>query len=402
MNEAKRKEREEDYINKCILVHNNRYDYSLVKYISAQKDIEIVCKDHGTFWQRAGRHLTGSGCPLCARKFIGTATASYASENFVDRAKKLHGNKYDYSLVSYKNNEDPLILICPLHGEFKVRPQYHISSKEEHCPACVQDFKNKVSQDFLEMLIKDHGEVYEYLDYYYTNSKTRLTFICPVHGKVEQNAHEHLKYGCPSCHISVRNVRNRYTQEEFLAKARESHGDKYDYSKMVYDGMVNNILITCPIHGDFQQNASSHIKGSQCPLCRTSSQKFTYFDRCKDLGFADSPGCFYILHLSKNGESFGKIGVSINYKHRISSYKYEGLEGGEVLKLEMTALESAELEEIVLDYIACYDLHYSPSFSFSGRTECFDLMYLSEVKKFAEINHERSWEKETEFLTYID
>lgn len=59
----------------------------------------------------------------------------------------------------------------------------------------------------------------------------------------------------------------RYNNNKYIIKAKEIHGDKYDYSKVEYINNHSKVCIICPIHGEFWQNASSHLKGCGCPKC---------------------------------------------------------------------------------------------------------------------------------------
>lgn len=101
-----------------------------------------------------------------------------------------------------------------------------------------------------------------------------MTIICPVHGEFQQKAGSHLKYGCPKC---ARN--SPITIEEFIKRAKKAHGNKYDYSKVVLKGTSNKVTIICPIHGEFEQRASDHLRGCGCNKCRLS--KSTKFEPIK-------------------------------------------------------------------------------------------------------------------------
>ncbi len=123
-----------------------------------------------------------------------------------------------------------------------------------------------------------HGTLYNYSKVNYVNANTKVIIICPVHGEFEQRASSHTQgYGCNKCGTLLQKQKITGSIEEFIAKAKEIHGDKYDYSKAIFNGKLNNITITCPVHGDFEQNASNHIRGGNCPNCSTikSSEKRT-------------------------------------------------------------------------------------------------------------------------------
>jgi very-short-patch-repair endonuclease len=135
-------------INKDILSlfkekHGNFYDYSLVKYINNHTKIKIICPEHGIFEQIPKIHLRGSGCPKCSKN------NKMTTKDFIHKAKKIHGNRYDYSLVDYKNTKTKVKIICPEHGIFEQIPNNHIS-KKYGCPFCNDSHGEKEIAQFLE------------------------------------------------------------------------------------------------------------------------------------------------------------------------------------------------------------------------------------------------------------
>jgi hypothetical protein len=59
----------------------------------------------------------------------------------------------------------------------------------------------------------------------------------------------------------------KLTQDVFIQRAKEKHGDKYDYSKVDYKNKDSKVTIICPIHGEFEQIANSHMRGIGCVKC---------------------------------------------------------------------------------------------------------------------------------------
>ncbi|WP_297478383.1 DUF723 domain-containing protein [Ferrovum sp.] len=186
---------------------------------------------------------------------------------FIENGNRIHGGKYDYSKVVYKNVKTPVTIICPTHGEFQKEPHSHTSSKIG-CPKCsgreVSDIKS-----FIEKANTIHGCVYDYSKAVYKNNKTKLTIICHTHGEFQQFPNIHLQgAGCKKCADEGTGIKNRHTLESFAEKAREVHGERYDYSQVNYVGMREaKVTITCSIHGEFQQHPHNHISGQGCPKC---------------------------------------------------------------------------------------------------------------------------------------
>lgn len=190
------------------------------------------------------------------------------TEEFVKRARKVHGDKYDYSKVNYVNNRTKVIIICPEHGEFEQVPDSHL--RGSGCPICrwkkaKESLRKSVgltTEKFIERAKKIHGDKYDYSKVKYENTDTKVCIICPKHGEFWQTPHHHLMgIGCPYC------GQKKYDTNEFIRRAKEVHGDKYDYSKTNFICKKNKVIITCPIHGDFEQLPLNHLAGRGCPEC---------------------------------------------------------------------------------------------------------------------------------------
>ena len=181
------------FIEKSKKIHYNKYDYSEINYISAKEKIKIYCNICKCFfYQTPNNHLSGYGCPFCGK------TKKRTQENFINLSKKIHKNKYDYSKVDYKNNLKKIKIICVTHGEFEQIPKNHL--KGQGCPKCA---KNKIltTKEYIEKCKKVHNNFFNYQKVNYINSQTKILIVCPIHGEFKQKAGNHLykKYGCPIC-----------------------------------------------------------------------------------------------------------------------------------------------------------------------------------------------------------
>lgn len=126
-----------EFIQKAILVHGEeKYDYSLVDYINTRTKVIIICPVHGEFEQSPNNHLSGKGCPKCANIATGIRLNS-STEQFIQKAILVHGDKYDYSKVDYKHSNSKVVIICPIHGEFLQSPDAHLKGKG--CKKCSND-----------------------------------------------------------------------------------------------------------------------------------------------------------------------------------------------------------------------------------------------------------------------
>ena len=180
---------------------------------------------------------------------------------FIEKAKKIHGDKYDYSKVKYVNTRTKICVICPKHGEFLITPNHHLSNIG--CPKCAGRYKTTL--DIIKEFREIHGDKYDYSKVEYKNSTTKVCIICPMHGEFWQKPSDHLSgYGCPHC----RSIRK--STEKFISEANIVHNNKYDYSESVYNGCRNLIKIKCPQHGFFHQKPFKHLQGHGCPYCNES------------------------------------------------------------------------------------------------------------------------------------
>ena len=193
----------DNFITEAQQIHKNedgtpKYDYSNVNYINALTKVTIICPIHGAFEQKPSSHLSGCGCPQCNhRSYV------YTKEEFIEKAKEIHGNKYDYSKVEYVNNETKVCIICPIHGEFWQTPNNHFNSCG--CYLCgkinTSITKTKTKEQFINDSKKIFRDFYDYSKVVYKGNKEKVTLICPKHGEFMVRPDSHLvKFrGCPQC-----------------------------------------------------------------------------------------------------------------------------------------------------------------------------------------------------------
>ena len=254
-----------DFFIKAKIKHNNKYDYSKVDYINSRTKICIICPEHGEFWQMPSNHLHGCGCPKCKNDKIGN-NRRLTLFQFIEKAKQIHGDKYDYSKVEYVNNSTKVCIICTEHGEFWQTPGNHLHGCG--CPKC-SSLPKKNTNDFIKEAKLIHQNKYNYSKVEYVNAQTKVCIICPEHGEFWQTPHKHLSgQGCPKCGVIKSHIGKSKLIEEFINKAKEIHNDKYDYSKVEYVNTKTKVCIICPEHGEFWQSPHHHLYGHGCPKCK--------------------------------------------------------------------------------------------------------------------------------------
>ena len=189
-------------------------------------------------------------------------------EEFIERAEKIHNNRYDYFNSVYVNSWTKICIVCPIHGIFYQTPDNHIYRKSG-CPNCkklaIHIRCNKGINQFISDAKKIHGNVYDYSKSIYITSHKKLEIVCRKHGDFWQTPNNHLSgKGCSKCGNGTK------TAKEFVCEASKIHGDKYCYDNINYVDLTTKLPILCKIHGIFNQTPNAHLKGQGCPKCKKS------------------------------------------------------------------------------------------------------------------------------------
>jgi len=202
------------FIGKGNILFNNKYDYSKVEYVNNKQKVCIICPQHGGFMTTPEKHLNRKqGCPKCANKNVTT-------DEFIEKAKKIHGDRYDYSKVNYVNNSTNITLICSIHGDFEATPDKHLQGC--NCSKCAGKFMDL--EYFKEKSNKKHNFLYDYSKSIYIDKKTSVIIICPKHGEFSQSPDNHMQgNGCPICKTS----KIELITNDFLKK----NNIEYNYEK---------------------------------------------------------------------------------------------------------------------------------------------------------------------------
>lgn len=174
------------------------------------------------------------------------------------------------------------------------------------------------TEEYIEKAKKVHGDKYDYSNTIYVSTRENVNIICPEHGVFSQNPKVHLNgVGCPKCGNLKKGQVKKLSQEDYIKRCNNIHNNKYDYSKTIYNGKRNKIIIICPIHGEFEQIAGNHIKGQGCPKCgKEKAQKRIgdYTNSRKDIiSFKEDVKSIF-------GDKYEVIGDYINNKTKIEIY----------------------------------------------------------------------------------
>lgn len=182
------------------------------------------------------------------------------TEEYIEKAKDVHGDKYDYSQTIYVNNHTKLCIICPIHGEFYQNPQSHLSGCG--CPHCYGNKKSS-TEVFIKYCTKIHNGKYNYDKTQYVNKRTKVIITCPIHGDFEQEAGKHkLGQGCPLCgkKYTIEHSKNNF--ENFINESNKRFNEEYSFPfiESEYENSHSKVTIVHkPCNTQFTKIACDHI-----------------------------------------------------------------------------------------------------------------------------------------------
>lgn len=439
----------EEWVVKARAVHGERYDYSTAVYVDSRTKLQIICPEHGNFMQLAGDHLMASGCRACGLTLNKRGRIT-TQEEWVEKARAVHGDKYDYSQTVYSGSQCSVTIVCPQHGAFTQRATSHLAGY--NCRECGRLDRVEASTgrkcprrtvgEFIAAAKALYGDKYNYsqvddlsLQNRWLPMKEKVAIICPAHGEFTQTADAHLGgRGCQQCGVVQRGLVKKHSLEEFILIARATHGKKYDYSQVDYQGRGVKIKIICPEHGPFTQTPDAHKHRTGCPTCGIKKQadakrfdtqdfiaqgravhgeKYSYtltdylsakqkvvivcpvhgpFAQTPDahtqgygcptcsgwgrwggaLGAKNRQATLYFLKLENEGESFYKIGITFFTVER----RYKSLRNLNGYQYTVLAQYSSTNAQAVFEWeqsiLSTFaNLRYTPTQHFDGITECF-------------------------------
>lgn len=143
----------EEFIKKARAQYGQKYDYSQVDILDATKR-KIICPKHGPFYQRPWEHLntvTNNCCPECQSNLRNRKTPNHniTNKEFIIRSRRVHGSKYNYSMVDYIGSKHKVKIVCPVHGDFLQTPGHHW--RGQGCPLCKNKSENQINEILKEM-----------------------------------------------------------------------------------------------------------------------------------------------------------------------------------------------------------------------------------------------------------
>lgn len=190
------------------------------------------------------------------------------TKEWVEKARATHGDKYDYSESVYSGSKNKITIICPTHGKVKVIAANHINGNKSQCPKCSGNYV-RTYEELIDDLNVVHSNFYDYSKIEYKKLSDKVTIICHKHGEFSQTIDSHLQgRGCKACADIRTREAIQLSTSDFVSKAVEVHGSKYNYDKVEYTSMNDYVEILCHTHGYFKQKANNHVNQKQgCPKC---------------------------------------------------------------------------------------------------------------------------------------
>lgn len=269
---------QEEFIKRMEEKYGDKYDFSNTIYKGASKRISFKCKGCDTIYSRSANYMIScdAGCRWCD----GQGKVSNTKQ-FIERANEKHNGKYDYSKTCYENAHTKVCITCPIHGDFMISPNSHLNGRG--CRKCGIE-KNRLPQQGFDVVVAKCKEIFgDKLDFekareQYINNHEKVTITCKKHGDFESQFRYLVRgHGCPICKKETLADKFSYSNEEWISKATLIHNGKYTYEKTNYTGRNKKVIVTCPIHGDFEIEAAVHLAGCGCQKCKNQATS----ERCR-------------------------------------------------------------------------------------------------------------------------
>lgn len=233
----------DSFIGECHIKYPNKYDYSKVTYINNKTEVDITCKEHGEFKTRPDLFLQGKCCKKCLE-----TKEKITTESYIERCIEAHGDKYDYSLVEYNGMNQKVYIICSSHGVISMRASDHCLGKHNcpRCSHNIK-LTNELFIE-RSTKIHGNKYDYSLVDIGSKNNKERVKIFCKSHGVFEQSINCHLRNrNCPRCKTSKGEnlIENTLIENNISYERQKKFDDLIDKSKLLFDFYIPsfNLLI---------------------------------------------------------------------------------------------------------------------------------------------------------------
>lgn len=251
----------------------DRYILDEAVYVNNKTPITVICPIHGRFEKRPDELMDGGKCPKCSK------TNRMSESEFIKEATYVHNGFFTYENCGFKNVSSEVFVTCPIHGVWKPKANNHLNGM--NCPKCSNEgithtitmlpkrnasTKRYNTDTFIDKCKSLYGDKFSYDKVEYVNNRSEVIITCLKHGDFKVTPNHFLSgRGCPKCAGNY-----RYTTDEIIEEFKRIHGEKYDYSKVLYESTHKNVTVICKEHGEFEVSPANHLRGEGCPICNRS------------------------------------------------------------------------------------------------------------------------------------
>lgn len=261
---------QEEFVEKALSRSKRPVDLSEFKYQGSASKSKAICPSHGQFQISANALMNRIGCPECALKERSSKRRMSASE-FVEKAKIVHGDTYDYTNVIYTSAHAKVSIICRAHGTFEQGANSHLTGRG--CPKCGNARAGQSCRldgsEYLARAVAVHGTSYDLSRISFDGMSKKIEVICRSHGSFFPTASNFVSLGsgCPVCARANTGMKTRKHEARYITEAVKVHGGQYTYGKVIYKNNAAYLTVFCKDHGKFSQLAQDHLGGSGCEKC---------------------------------------------------------------------------------------------------------------------------------------
>jgi hypothetical protein len=253
----------EQFKQDVITKYGDRWVLDKVDYKGNKIKVEMVCKDHGSFWIIPNNLLSGHGCPKCSYE-LKSMTPAKTNEDFKQDIIKVHGNKFLLDRINYKSCNEKIEIGCQHHGYWFSRPLYIL--RGNGCKKCAIEEtakkRLKTTEGFKQEVISNFGDKWLLDRVDYKGVLKKIKVGCKTHGYFTIRPTDLLHgSGCPKC------AGKNKTTKEFNQEVISNFGDKWILDKVNYKSARSKIKVGCKIHGYWEVAPNNLLYGRGCPKC---------------------------------------------------------------------------------------------------------------------------------------
>lgn len=386
------------FVKEARAAHATHYFYDENTYLASTISIRIVCPEHGEFWQIPHVHLRGSGCSRCAKRRVSEATRANSYREVAARISSLSQGSVAVVEGTFEGVNRKAKFICKVHGQYERSVNTALHSTHP-CVRCGPGKRTvRPTTEVIDQLLTRWPQ-YEVKPFEHSGRSTRVTLACPRHGDFHMLIGSiYRSPGCPRC-ATARSQAGRNAglkaasqltlerrRETWIRKAREVHGDEYDYSNVQYSTARIPVRIQCRRHGFFWQPPSTHLQ-SGCRVCADEELKGLYSERyfLKNPHDATREALIYYLRLSWKQHNFFKVGITrTTLEKRFGLLARSGVRFEAISTRMTTLLDAFQSEQVIMSEhvrgcaFEAVKLGLAPRALRLGASECFTAPLRSE------------------------